>query len=135
MFTLTLVTPEKKLVAGQEIEELFVPGYLGELNIHPGHAPLLTTLGTGIVRYRVKGEAKLHAAAISCGYAQVTPIGVNILAETAERPDEIDVERAKATQKTAEDRLAKQNEEPEAIEKLQRKIERARVRLEVASMG
>jgi len=134
MFTLTLVTPEKKLVAGQEIEELFVPGYLGELNILPGHAPLLTTLGTGIVRYRVKGESKPHAVAISWGYAQVNPLGVNILAETAERPDEVDVERAKATQKEVEERLAKQNEEPEAIEKLQRKLERARVRLEVANM-
>lgn len=135
MFTLTLVTPEKKLVAGQEIEELFVPGYLGELNILPGHAPLLTTLGTGVVRYRVKGEPKLHACAISWGYAQVNPLGVNILAETAETPSEIDVERAKTTLKESEDRLAKQNEEPEAIEKLQRKIERARARLDVANMG
>lgn len=135
MFTLTLVTPEKKLVSGQEIEELVVPGFRGELNILPGHAPLLTTLETGVVRYRIKGESKSHSVSISWGYAQVNPVGVSILAETAERPEEIDVERAKRTHKAAEDRLAKQNEEPEAIEKLQRKIDRARVRLEVAGRG
>lgn len=132
MFTLTLVTPEKKLVAGQEIEELFVPGFKGELNILPGHAPLMTTLETGVLRYRLKGDSKLNYVAISWGYAQVNPTGVNVLAETAERPEEIDVERVKATQKLAEGRLAGQNEAPEVIEKLQRKLTRARVRLEVS---
>jgi F-type H+-transporting ATPase subunit epsilon len=133
MFTLNLVTPEKKLVAGQEVEELFAPAYRGELNILPGHAPLLTTLETGIVKYRLKGETKLQSVAISWGYAQVNPMGVNILAETAERAEEIDVERVNQTLKDAEDRLAKQDESPETIEKLQRKVARARVRLEVAS--
>ncbi len=132
MFTLTLVTPEKKLVAGQEIEELFIPGFKGELNIHPGHAPLMTTLETGVLRYRLKGDAKVYPVAIRWGYAQVNPNGVSVLAETAERPDEIDVERVKTTLKAAESRLAGQNEAPEHIEKLQRKVHRARVRLEVA---
>jgi F-type H+-transporting ATPase subunit epsilon len=132
MFTLTLVTPEKKLVTGQEIEELFIPGFKGELDIHPGHAPLMTTIETGILRYRLKGDARVHSVAISWGYAQVNPGGVSVLAETAERPEEIDVERVKTTLKNAESRLAGQNEAPELIEKLQRKVHRARARLEVA---
>lgn len=133
MFTLTLVTPEKRLVAGAEVDEVFVPGFKGELNLLPGHAPLLTTLEAGILRYRLKGETKLQYVAVSSGYAQVNPLGINVLAETAERPDDVDVERAKQGLKDAESKLASQGETPESIVELQAKIVRAQVRLEVAS--
>lgn len=133
MFTLTLVTPEKRLVKDQEAEAVFIPGSAGELELLPGHAPLLTRLGTGVLRYRLVGDAKTYFVAVSSGYAQVNPNGVNILAETAERPEEIDVERAKATEKESEERLATQSEEPEAIAKLTAKVARARARREVAA--
>ena len=135
MFTLTLVTPEKRLVTGQEVEEVFIPGWSGELEVLPGHAPLLTLLQTGVLRYRLKGESTSHAVAVSSGYAQVNPTGVNVLAETAERPEEIDVARALEAGKNAEARLATQNEEPELIVKMQRKVTRARVRKEVSTLG
>ena len=54
MFTLNLVTPEKKLVTDLEVEEVIVPGFKGQLDILPGHAPLMTTLGTGVLRYRAR---------------------------------------------------------------------------------
>lgn len=135
MYTLTIVTPEKRLVAGQEIEEVFVPGFRGELNFLPGHAPLLTTLGTGVVKYRLKGANQLHYVAVSGGYCQVQPQGVNVLAETAERAEDIDVATAEQTLKSVEHRLATESLEPDEIRKLQDEMGRARARIEAGSRG
>lgn len=133
MFTLTLVTPEKKLLAATEIEEVFVPAAKGELNILPGHAPLMTTLETGDLRYRLKGESKLFHVAISWGYLQVNPEGVNILAETAERPEDIDVPRAEAALKNAEAKMMGEAT-PEELEKFRKKIARAMTRKDVGGL-
>ncbi len=135
MFTLNLVTPEKKLVAGQEIDEILVPAYRGELDLLPGHAPLMTTLNPGILRYRLKGEPQLYAVAISWGYCQVSPEGVNILAETAERPEEIDLDRAHTAKNMAEQKLASADLSVEDLAKYQNKITRALVREEVGSLA
>lgn len=133
MFTLTLVTPEKKLVAGEEIEEVFVPAFRGELNILPGHAPLLTTLQTGVLKYRLKGESKLNYVAISWGYCQVNPYGVNVLAETAERPEELDVARINQALKDAEQKILSGEADTASLEKYRTKIARAIARKEVAT--
>ena len=135
MFTLTLVTPEKRIVAGTEIEEVFVPADRGELNILPGHAPLMTTLTPGILRYRLKGEAKLNAVAISWGYCQVNPQGVNVLAETAERPEEIDKARLETQFRTASSRLSSSDVDSEALVKYQQKLAVAEVRKELISIS
>lgn len=92
MLKLTIVTPEKRLLINQEVQELTVPGHKGELNILPGHAPLITTLETGIMKWKLKGQEKQEAAVISWGYCQVSPEGVNVLANLAELPSEINVE-------------------------------------------
>lgn len=133
MFTLTLVTPEKKLVAGEEIEEIFVPAYRGELNILPGHAPLLTTLQPGVLKYRLKGESKVNFVAISWGYCQVNPYGVNVLAETAERPEELDVARINQTLKDAEQKILTGEADAASLDKYRSKIARAMARKEVAA--
>ena len=112
MLRLTLVTPIKKILTDAEVEDLFVPAFKGELNILDGHAPLLTTLDTGILRYRLKGEAKINAAAISWGYMEVFDNNVNLLAETAEAAGEITKERAESARKTAEDMLGSDDLEP-----------------------
>lgn len=96
MLKLTIVTPEKRLLINQEVEELTVPGFKGELNILPGHAPLITTLGTGVMKWKLKGQERQELAVISWGYCQVSPEGVNVLANMAELPSEINIE---ATQK------------------------------------
>ncbi len=127
MFTLTLVTPEKKLVAGAEIEEVFVPGDRGELNILPGHAPLMTTLRPGIVRYRLKGESTIHRVAVSSGYAQVNGVGVNVLAETAQRAEDLNAGTVDQTLIDAETRLAASDATVEELEEMTHKIEVARV--------
>ncbi len=135
MFTLTLVTPEKKLLAGKEVEEVFIPAFRGEIDILPGHAPLMTTLTTGVLRYREKGSSEVHPVAISWGYCQVSPVGVNVLAETAERPEEIDLPRVEKSMSEAEQRLSQTDMDVELLEKTLQKIDRARVRKEVGVLA
>ena len=132
MFALNLVTPEKKIVAGAEVEEVFVPAFRGELNILPGHAPLMTTLTTGVLRYRLRGESEMHRVAISWGYCQVSPTGINVLAETAERPDEIDLARADKARTSAQEKLMSGQLGEAELAKFQNKVNRAVVRQEVA---
>src|SRR4051794_7737698 len=91
-FQLEIVTPEKKVVqtAAQEIQ---IPGKNGYLGILPGHAPLITELSVGEIKYRE--ESAEHSLAVAWGFAEVLPDKVTILAETAERPAEINTERAR----------------------------------------
>lgn len=132
MFELSIVTPEKKILEKQEMEEVFVPAFRGELDILPGHAPLVSTLTEGVLKYRLKDETDLKAVAISWGYVEVTPNGVNILAETAEAKAEIDLERAKKSLKEAEKSIESDEATPDTIEKYQHKRMRAEARIEVA---
>lgn len=132
MFNFTFLTPEKKLIEDVPVQEVFLPGHLGEMHILPGHAPMMTTMRTGVLKYRLEGSQKLEVAAISWGYAQVSPQGVNILAETAETPEEIDTARAKLAEKKAETELGNLDLDAELIEKNIAKLERARIRQEVA---
>lgn len=129
MFTLTLVTPEKKMLTDVDVEEVVVPAFKGELTILPGHAPLMSTLGIGILRYRVKGSSAFQSAAISWGYCEVNPRGVNILAETAEATDELDRERIEAARKKADEMLRSGKLTVDEIVKYQRKLRRAEIRL------
>lgn len=132
MFKLSILTPEKRLVTEVEVEEVVVPGFRGQLDILPGHAPLLTTLSAGVLKYRVKGEATPSVVAVSWGYMEVNPEGVVVLAETAESKEELDRPRAEEALKRAQSYLSQMTLTPDETEKYQRKIERAQVRLELA---
>jgi F-type H+-transporting ATPase subunit epsilon len=101
-FQLEIVTPEKKVVATQA-EEVQIPGRNGYLGIMPGHAPLITELAVGEITY----HANTHelCLAVAWGFAEVLPDKVTILAETAEFPSEIDVERARKAKERAQQRL------------------------------
>lgn len=132
---LTLVTPDKKLLTDVEVEEVFVPGYKGELNILPGHAPLMTTLSTGILRYRLKASTELKSIVVSWGYCEVNPEGILVLAETAERAEDVDQERALAAWKLASERIDSGELDEENIEKYRRKQKRADVRRSVVTRG
>jgi F-type H+-transporting ATPase subunit epsilon len=128
MFSLTLVTPQKKIVEGAALQEVFVPAFRGELEILPGHAPLITTLSEGVLKYKLEGATERKAVAISWGYCEVTPEGqVNILAETAEGPDEIDIKRAEQARTESLEKLA--NVSFDEFEKYQRKFMRAEARI------
>lgn len=106
MFKLNVLTPEKKAVFDQEITEVTVPAYSGEMTILPGHAPLITTLGTGILKYKLKGQEKTFRAVLSWGYCEVVPHGVNLLAEFIQQPEEVIISTVEAELLAAEKKLA-----------------------------
>ena len=102
---LIVVTPERQIIR-EKVVEVVVPGLDGELGILPGHAPLISELGIGELRYRTSASANAVALAIISGFAEVLPDRVTILAETAERAEEIDLARAEAALARAQKRVA-----------------------------
>jgi F-type H+-transporting ATPase subunit epsilon len=96
---LEVVTPERRAIQ-TDASEVQLPGSDGYLGILPGHAPLLTELGTGELSYQA-GGATFYIAVFG-GYAEVLPDRVIALAQAVERPEEIDVERARAAKQAAE---------------------------------
>ena len=102
---LQIVTPDR-LILRERVDEVEIPGSEGYFGVLPGHTPLLASLAVGELWYR-KGEEKTYLS-IAFGFAEVLPDRVTILARLAERADEIDVERAEAARKRAEEQLARQ---------------------------
>jgi F-type H+-transporting ATPase subunit epsilon len=100
---LQIVTPDR-LVVREQVDELQIPGSEGYFGVLPGHTPMLAALAVGQLWYR-KGGEKTYVA-IAYGFAEVLPDSVTILAQLAERAEEIDVERAQAAVTRAEERLA-----------------------------
>lgn len=131
MFLLTLVTPQKKLLTDAEIDEVIVPAFRGQLNILPGHAPLMTTLKAGQLKLRRKGESEFKTVAISWGYCEVSPKGVNVLADTAEWPEEIDKGRAEEQFDVATKRLQEAGLSPDDYAQAIRKMEKETARLDI----
>ena len=127
-FQLEIVTPEKQEVS-DTAEEVQIPGKSGYLGILPGHAPLITELSVGEIIYR-KGGLTSYLS-VAWGFAEVLPAKVTILAEAAERPEEIDVDRAQEARKRAEERLKSQDPDTD-YERALYALKRAEVRLDVA---
>ena len=100
---LHVVSADRSLVNEPQVDEVEVPGSDGYFGVLPGHTPLLATLQVGTLWYR-QGSQK-HYLAIAFGFAEVQPDRVTILAQIAERADEVDVSRAEAAKKRAEERL------------------------------
>jgi F-type H+-transporting ATPase subunit epsilon len=99
---LQIVTPERMLVH-EQVDEVEVPGVDGYFGVLPGHTPLLAALAVGELWYR-RGQEKTYLSIVH-GFAEVLPDRVTILAQLAERAEEIDVERAEAARKRAVERL------------------------------
>jgi F-type H+-transporting ATPase subunit epsilon len=131
-FWLDIVTPTRPLVA-EEATELVAPGSEGYFGVLPGHAPFMTTLKIGEVTYW-RGREERHLS-VAWGYAEVLPDKVTILAETAERPEEIDVERAEAARRRAEERLRQWGDGRTDFARAQAALQRALTRLAVAARG
>jgi F-type H+-transporting ATPase subunit epsilon len=102
---LIVVTPERQLLR-ENVVEVTVPGLDGQLGILPGHAPLMTELGIGELAYRTSASSQPVVLAVISGFAEVLADRVTILAETAERAEEIDLARAEEAKARAEKRLA-----------------------------
>ena len=101
---LEFVTPERAIVH-EDVDEVELPGEEGDFGVLPGHAPLLSALRPGVLWYR-KGAEKKYAF-LAGGFVEVLADRVAVLAPVAERAEDIDVQRAEAAKRRAEDRLAK----------------------------
>lgn len=125
---LEVVTPEKQLLS-QEVDEVIAPGSEGEFGVLPGHCHFLSTLRIGELWY--KTGAQTHHMAILWGFAEVTPTKVTIMAEVAEKAEDIDVERAAAKVEEAEHRL-QAGGLPSEVKDAQISLEKARLRKKIA---
>jgi F-type H+-transporting ATPase subunit epsilon len=128
---LIVVTPERQVVR-EKVVEVVVPGLDGELGILPGHAPLITELGIGELRYRASASGNLVPLAIISGFAEVLPDRVTVLAETAERPEEIDLRRAEAALARAQKRVTAVSDPNIDWDRASIALQRALIRIQVA---
>lgn len=135
MFKLTFLTPERMLVFEKELEMVIVPGSLGEIQIIKGHAPLITTLSTGIMKWKLKEEDKVNSAAISWGYCEVFPGGVRLLVNLVDFSSEINIEENAKIIKETEARLASEFLDDLNWESVQRELARARAGNQLVQSG
>jgi F-type H+-transporting ATPase subunit epsilon len=129
---LVVVTPERQLLRATVVE-VVLPGANGEVGVLPGHAPLITELGIGEMTFRPKSAGEAGHLAIIQGFAEVLGGRVTVLAETAEKPEEIDVARAEEAKKRAEQRLASATGDPSIDwDRASVALQRSLIRIQVA---
>ena len=127
---LEVVTPERRVLA-EPVDMVTVPGFGGELGILPGHTPLISQLQTGVLTYAQDGKSQqLH---VSGGFVEVRDDHVSVLAEVAERPDEIDAARAKLSRDKLEKQLNAWTGTEADLEIAKAKLDRSVVRLQLAA--
>ncbi len=129
--TLEVLTPEK-IALRETVEEVVLPGLNGELGILPDHAPMISQLKTGVLCYRAGAERRVMH--VSGGFAEVLPDKVSVMADVAEKPDEIDLKRAQEARTKAE-QLLNSREENVDLPNTQLKLERALIRIQLAQSG
>jgi F-type H+-transporting ATPase subunit epsilon len=123
---LELVTPERLLLS-EDVDEVVAPGYEGEFGVLPEHTQYLAILNIGVLRYRKGSEYR--RIALGGGFAEVTPERVVVMAETAERAEEIDIERARRARERAEAALKELSLDDETYAKAYAALQRAMVRM------
>jgi F-type H+-transporting ATPase subunit epsilon len=127
---LQIVSADRSLV-NETVDEVEIPGFDGYFGVLPGHTPLLAVLAVGELWYR-QGQEK-HYLAIAFGFAEVQPDRVTILAQIAERADEIDLARAEASKKRAEERIGRPVAVDMDAERARIALMKALIRLQVAT--
>ena len=128
---LTIVTPEKIVLDSVAVAELLVPGAKGEMGILPGHAPLVSTLDSGILKYRMPIEKDFHKIAVSWGYCEVQMDKVMVLAESAETKTELNKNKAKKALERVLKKLEDTHLSPEEIRKLRQEEQTQRTFLQL----
>lgn len=126
---LELVTPERLLVS-EDVDEVIAPGHEGEFGVLPEHTPFMAVLSIGILRYRKGGDVR--KLAVGGGFAEVTPGRVVVLADVAERAEEIDVDRARQAHARAEAALKDLSMDDETYAKAYSALRRAMIRMAAA---
>jgi F-type H+-transporting ATPase subunit epsilon len=130
--TLEIVTPDRMLVT-EQVDEVELPGSEGYMGVLPGHTPLLTTLAVGEMWYRI--GTTTHYLAVAFGFAEVLPERVTVLAQIAEKAEDIDVARAEAALKRAEERVGGGRQADIDFERARVALMRALTRIQVASQA
>jgi F-type H+-transporting ATPase subunit epsilon len=128
---LDIVTPERRL-ASLTVDEVVLPATEGSMGVLPGHAPLLTGLDIGELMYR-RGQER-HYVSVARGFAEVLGDKVTVLAEVAERAEDIDRERAERARDRALERLKSRDPDTD-FKRAQVALEKAIIRIEVARRG
>ena len=128
-FQVEVVTPERKVVEDRATE-MQLPGKSGYLGILPGHAPLITELAVGEIAYRSE-QGQVKRLAVAWGFAEVLPTRVTILAEVAEKAEEIDVARAQKAKEAAEATLKSPKPDTDTTA-AESELQRAQTRIAVA---
>jgi F-type H+-transporting ATPase subunit epsilon len=126
---LELVTPERLLVS-EEVDEIIAPGYEGEFGVLPEHTQYLAILSIGVLRYR-KGD-EVRKVAVGGGFAEVAPDRVVILADVAEKAEEIDVDRARRAYERPEGAIKDLPMDDTSYYKMRGALQRAIARMEAA---
>lgn len=126
------IVSQDRTVFQDDVDVVILPGVAGEMGILPHHAPVLTILKYGVIKIRKGGKEELFA--VAGGMAEVQPTIVTILADAAENIEDIDITRAKAAKKRAEDALAKikPDEDQDTYLKMEAALRRSNLRLDVA---
>ena len=127
---LQIVTPSRHILS-EEVQWIEMPGKEGYLGILPGHAPLITELGIGVLTYRKGNETKY--VTVMQGFAEVLPHRVIVLAEISERAEEIDVERTRKAADRAKAEMAQSGVHTEEWKRVEESMERASARLQAAA--
>ena len=127
---LEIVTPEKAVV-NEDVQIVMAPGTLGEFGVLIHHTPFMTTLKTGTLRF-TDAEGQERYVFVSGGFAEALPDRVTVLAESAEKRRNIDLDRAKSALDRAQQRLAREDEDTVDIDRAQAAIERALYRIKLA---
>jgi F-type H+-transporting ATPase subunit epsilon len=127
---LEVVTPTHRVLAGRA-SEVRIPGVLGELGVLPGHTPLLTSLGTGELKWT--DGPTVGRLVVQGGFAEVQPNAVTVLATLAEAPDQVDLEAARAAREAALEKL--KTASADEFDELDAALRLAEVRVLVASGG
>jgi len=126
---LEIVTPYG-LIFSEEVDEVTASGSEGEFGVLPGHVPFVTTLKVGMLIAKTARESKIFF--VNWGYAEIDTDKVLVIADSAEKSEEIDVERAKSAMKRAEERLKKTEEID--FHRAEASLERAAARIQIAQL-
>ncbi len=129
---LDIVTIERLIYSG-EVDMVIAPGIEGEMGILPHHAPLLTALKYGELRVRRGDDEDIYA--IGGGFIEVLPLQVTVMADTAERAEEIDLERAEHARQRAQELLLDQAQEDVDFSAATSSLQRSVTRIKVARAG
>ena len=128
---LTILSPERRLLESVTVEEVTLPTSEGQIQILPGHAPMIGVLETGLFHYRIPSQGP-SSGVLSTGFFEVKNNEVSLMAETLEAKSEINLERAKRAQQLAEKTLQDADLDEHKFKKYQLKLQRSILRQQLA---